>query len=213
MQVVGDTLDLSGLTPDDYTLKVIDATKCSTVSESFTVGNQSVGIPAPEADNLQVCSPGPAMILVKNPVTGYGYRLYDTNTSTTIKDEETTGVFNVVVPGTESVFISQYTGTCESARVEVKITVGLSDLTIPNTFTPNGDGVNDLWLIKGIENYPTAMVQIFTRYGQKVFESKGYASPFDGKAGGAMLPSGVYYFIIKLSSDCNLLSGSLTLLR
>jgi gliding motility-associated-like protein len=97
--------------------------------------------------------------------------------------------------------------------VEVQVTIGLSGLIIPNTFTPNNDGVNDLWVIKNIENYPGALVQIFNRYGQRVFESKGYSQPFDGKYGGSLLPPGVYYYIINLNSNCSLLSGSLTLIR
>ncbi len=139
--------------------------------------------------------------------------LYDTETSTAIKDDQTSGVFKINVTSPGSVYVSQYTGNCESARVEIKIMIGSVSLSIPNTFTPNNDGINDLWVIKGIEDYPHALVQVFNRYGQKVFESRGYSSPFDGKIGGAELPAGVYYYIISLNSNCSLLSGSLTILR
>ena len=84
---------------------------------------------------------------------------------------------------------------------------------ISNTFTPNNDGINDLWEIKGLENYPNVLVRVFTRNGQKVFESTGYAHRFDGQLNGSPLPSGVYYYIINLQSGCSLLSGSLTLIR
>ncbi len=49
---------------------------------------------------------------------------------------------------------------------------------------------------------------VFTRYGEKIFESKGYNKPFDGTTNGRQLPAGVYYYIINLNTDCNLLSGS-----
>jgi len=146
-------------------------------------------------------------------VQGYDYRLYASAGGDDIIDQESSGIFKIPVTESRSVYISQYTGECESPRTEVKITVGLSALSIPNTFTPNNDGTNDFWLIKGMENYPDALVQVFNRYGQKVFESKGYAQPFDGKLGSAILPPGVYYYIINLKTNCNLISGSITLVR
>jgi gliding motility-associated-like protein len=73
--------------------------------------------------------------------------------------------------------------------------------------------VNDYWQINNIANYPQALVQIFTRYGQKIFESKSYSLPFDGTYKGQKLPPGVYYYIINLNTNCSLLSGSLTIIR
>ena len=110
-------------------------------------------------------------------------------------------------------YLTQFVGNCESKALEVNITIGSSGVIIPNTFTPNNDGINDLWAIKGLDSYPDVLVQVFTRYGQKVFESKGYSQYFDGKLGGTNLPAGVYYYIINLNSKCSLLSGSLTIIR
>ena len=64
-----------------------------------------------------------------------------------------------------------------------------------------------------MENNPNSLVQVFTRYGQKVFESKGYEHPFDGTHGGKELPTGVYYYIINLGTSCNILSGNVTIIR
>jgi gliding motility-associated-like protein len=213
LQLISDSLNLTGIGPGIYTLQVKDATSCGLASQDYTIISETAFVPPPVANNIQICSPGPALLTVNNPQAGYGYRLYDTETSTVIKDDQTSGVFKINVTSPGSVYVSQYTGNCESARVEVKIMIGSSSLSIPNIFTPNNDGINDLWVIKGIEDYPHALVQVFNRYGQKVFESRGYSSPFDGKIGGAELPTGVYYYIINLNSNCSLLSGSLTILR
>jgi gliding motility-associated-like protein len=153
------------------------------------------------------------VIAVANPLSGYGYRLYATETSTDTLEQDASGLFTVTASQPGSFYVSQYIGDCESARVQVNITIALADLVVPNTFTPNGDGVNDFWVIKGIATYPSALVQIFTRYGQKVFESRGYSQPFDGNYNNAKLPPGVYYYIINLNSNCNLQAGSLTLIR
>ncbi|MDR3694278.1 gliding motility-associated C-terminal domain-containing protein [Mucilaginibacter sp.] len=212
-QSAGTSLDLTGVVNGTYTLQVKDATACGLATKDYTIGNQTITVAAPVADNVQLCYAGDVMIMVKNPQPGYGYRLYATATGADLIDQESSGIFKIPVASSESVYISQYIGGCESSRTAVKITVGLSALNIPNTFTPNNDGVNDFWLLKGIENYPEAMVRIFNRYGQKVFESRGYTQPFDGKIGGSLLQPGVYYYIINLNSNCSLLSGSITLVR
>ncbi|XHR98353.1 gliding motility-associated C-terminal domain-containing protein [Mucilaginibacter sp. UC70_90] len=51
---------------------------------------------------------------------------------------------------------------------------------MPNTFTPNGDGVNDTWAIEALNTYPTSTTQVFNRYGGLVFKSTGYPEAWDG---------------------------------
>lgn len=68
-----------------------------------------------------------------------------------------------------------------------------------NTITPNGDGKNDTWVIEGIDEYASCQVQIFDRWGQKVYTSTGYREPFDGTRNGAALPTGTYYWHIELN--------------
>lgn len=64
-----------------------------------------------------------------------------------------------------------------------------------NTFTPNGDGINDVWEIPELRNYPQAEVIIYDRWGQRVYHSIGYKEPFDGKG----LPVGTYYWYIQVN--------------
>jgi gliding motility-associated-like protein len=170
-------------------------------------------MPAPSVSDLQLCSSGGASLSVNNASPAITYRLYETENSAHQIDEQKGGRFNISVSANRSYFVTQLNGTCESPRAEVKITVGLSAINIANAFTPNGDGINDYWKISNIESYPGALVQVFSRYGQKVFESKGYSKPFDGTINGKKLPPGVYYYIINLNTNCNVLSGSLTVMR
>ncbi|MDR3694276.1 gliding motility-associated C-terminal domain-containing protein [Mucilaginibacter sp.] len=212
-QVINTSPNLIKVGHGTYTLQVKDVTSCSLATQRYTITNESVVVDEPVADNVQICSPGEAVVMVKNPLSGYGYRLYATATDNKALDEQMSGVFILNVSNSESFYITQFSGDCESQRIEVKIVVGLTSVNIPSAFTPNNDGINDLWEIKGLENYPNVLIRIFTRNGQKVFESTGYAHPFDGKLNGAALPSGVYYYIIALKSGCSVLSGSLTLIR
>ncbi|MBN1599442.1 MAG: gliding motility-associated C-terminal domain-containing protein [Bacteroidales bacterium] len=69
------------------------------------------------------------------------------------------------------------------------------------TFTPNGDGINDYWIIKGIENYPLAKVMVFDKAGRKVYNCAGnYQNNWDGSKNGSTLPLDSYYFLIDYSS-------------
>jgi len=82
-----------------------------------------------------------------------------------------------------------------------------------NSFSPNGDGVNDTWTIQGMERYPSANVKIFDRWGQLVFESTGYQTPWDGTVNGKRtVPIGTYYYVIDLGGD-NANSGYITVVK
>lgn len=86
-------------------------------------------------------------------------------------------------------------------------------LTIPNTFTPNGDGVNDEWQIKGLQYYPLAVYSVYNRNGVRVFYSRGDGRRFDGTYNRKLLSTGVYYYVLDLKSKCDPLTGSLTIVR
>lgn len=110
-----------------------------------------------------------------------------------------------------------YTLTVETAdgckasdQVFVKV---LKTPTVPNAFSPNGDGVHDRWEIEYLDSYPGATVEIFNRYGQKVFESKGYAKPWDGTLNGKALPIGTYYYIIDPKNGRKPITGFVDIIR
>ncbi|TXE16668.1 DUF11 domain-containing protein, partial [Psychroserpens burtonensis] len=80
-------------------------------------------------------------------------------------------------------------------------------LTIYNEFSPNGDGVNDVFVIDCIENYPDNSIEIYNRWGNIVYETKGYRNDFDGTSNGRAvlgegdkLPVGTYYYVIDLGN-------------
>ncbi|HTK20827.1 MAG TPA: gliding motility-associated C-terminal domain-containing protein [Mucilaginibacter sp.] len=86
-------------------------------------------------------------------------------------------------------------------------------LSIPNAFTPNGDGINDTWNIKALLIYPTCNVKIFDRYGGLVYQSVGYPKAWDGNFNGKQLPTGVYYYLINLNDGSPPYSGYVTIIR
>lgn len=89
----------------------------------------------------------------------------------------------------------------------------LKQIQIPNAFSPNGDGINDLWLIPGLVDYPGHSVEIFNRQGVMVFSSHNYNTPWDGTYNGTPLPVGTYYYIIDPKNGFNIITGSITIIR
>jgi gliding motility-associated-like protein len=75
---------------------------------------------------------------------------------------------------------------------------------VPNGFSPDGDGINDAFVIRGIENYPNNTLTIFNRWGNKVYEESPYKNNWTGNSknasgimlGEGVLPIGTYFYII-----------------
>ena len=86
-------------------------------------------------------------------------------------------------------------------------------VVFPEGITPNGDGLNDNWVIRLISEFPRARVMIFNRWGQKVFESVGYSDSWDGTQNGRDLPVGTYYYVIDLANEDKVFKGTLTIIR
>lgn len=84
-------------------------------------------------------------------------------------------------------------------------------ITIYNGFTPDGDGINDNWVIENIDNYPTNTVSIFNRWGNKVWSTGNYNNStnfWNGKhTNGTALTSGTYFYIIEIDSGAGVKKG------
>ena len=83
------------------------------------------------------------------------------------------------------------------------VTTEISDL-IPNAISPNGDGFNDVWKLEFVAYLAEpAEIVIVNRWGQTVFESIGYDTPWDGtyQNNGELVPEGNYYYVIKVSDE------------
>jgi gliding motility-associated-like protein len=88
---------------------------------------------------------------------------------------------------------------CDTSRAEIEIFIDPlnPNLFIPDGFTPNNDGKNDVFEIRGIEQYPENELIIFDRWGNLVFEAKPYQNDWKGDYKNQALPEGTYYFVLK----------------
>jgi gliding motility-associated-like protein len=211
--VIGTNQVLRNIGAGTYRLGIISN---SCASEAvFTVKDDNPVQEKPIADNTTMCLPSVVGIIVKNIDTPGIYRLYTSINDTTSIAESKSGIFYQNVNQTTDFYLAHKKGECESERTRVTVTIVTSGVKIPNTFTPNNDGINDNWNITGLEKFPGADVKIFTRSGQLIFHSVNYPVPFNGTYNGSQAPPGVYYYIIDVKQPicAGKIAGSLTIIR
>ena len=105
--------------------------------------------------------------------------------------------------------ITAFTGGDDQDESNNTDSVGVEPicLTIHNEFSPNGDGINDVFNIDCIETFPNNKLEIYNRWGNIVFETNGYRNDWSGisngralLSGGDELPVGTYYYVIDLGN-------------
>ncbi|MFX0556050.1 T9SS type B sorting domain-containing protein, partial [Maribacter sp. CXY002] len=89
---------------------------------------------------------------------------------------------------------------CESIA---NIFMEFIDIEIPNFFTPDGDGNNDFWIPRNMEQFPEILIKIFDRYGRVVSRQAVDAQGWDGKYEGKELPTGDYWYVIQLNGEAD----------
>lgn len=102
------------------------------------------------------------------------------------------------------------------ATDDVTLTVIPYCVKVMEAFTPNGDGINERWLITNGNCLQKAKAQVYNRYGSAVFESDDYKNTWDGTYKGKPLPDGTYYYVISfqlLNGKQVYLKGNVTILR
>ncbi len=122
-----------------------------------------------------------------------------------------TGEINLAASQAGKYLLVYELNACSSSSLPIEIQGNCKDL-IPNTITPNGDTYNDIWEILFLERYPNSTVKIINRWGNTLFESKGYDQPFNGTSYGTELPFGAYFYLIELPSG-QVIKGSLSIVR
>ena len=196
-----------------YKIKVEDKFGC-THEENFLI--------APS--NTLECSAGPGQVIVRgmsatlqgaSAATAYTWSPTETLTG------ETT-LSPVAKPKVTTVY-EMSTTSAEGCECKDTVTVlVINKIDVPNAFTPNGDGNNDVWEIRYLEYYENAEITVYNRWGQKVFNATGYpdGSEWDGKFNGVDMPAATYYYVIELNSgnsdtseEDDLYKGSVTIVR
>ena len=113
--------------------------------------------------------------------------------------------FTRVPKGNYNAYIRNTT-TCEYATYPFTI------LDYPSFFTPNGDGSNDVWKITDLDNYPTAVIYIYDRYGKLLKQLNSLSNGWNGTLNGYLLPADDYWFRLILNEN-QVINGHFSLKR
>jgi gliding motility-associated-like protein len=114
-----------------------------------------------------------------------------------------------VSTGNYGVTVTDANGCSSGANFDLQDGEG-DCLIVPTGFSPNGDNENDTWNIIGIEQFTKNQVQVFNRWGQTLFESKGTAVNWNGSYNDKLLPIADYYFVVDLGNG-QVFNGTLTI--
>ena len=102
-----------------------------------------------------------------------------------------------------------------SATVTYTVKPWCRDIIIPNVYTPDADGINDFWIISGLQDDTDAKVSVYNRLGKLVYQAKGCCVNWNGSMidTNEPLPSGTYYYVISFAGRKDVLKGSVTIVR
>jgi gliding motility-associated-like protein len=105
-------------------------------------------------------------------------------------------IFEDVTPGIHTIYIQDKKG-CGISTIEVSV------IGFPKFFTPNNDGYNDTWQIKGVSDtfYPTSLIYIFDRFGKLLTQIDPKSDGWNGFFNGKMLPATDYWFSAQLIDE------------
>jgi gliding motility-associated-like protein len=104
-------------------------------------------------------------------------------------------------------------GCVNTDGVVITVTVPSFSGIITTLFTPNGDGINDVWYIENIDKFPGNEVMIFNVDGQEVYKQKNYMNDWKGTYKGNTLPDGTYYYVVLIPQNELVYKGSLDILK
>jgi gliding motility-associated-like protein len=192
-------------------LKITNSFGCvHDITKSFTVHP----FPVVNAGRDSAILEGGQIVLTPT-VTGNDLRYKWTGTLTPLRLNNDTILNPIASPTADITYTLTATargGCLADDKVFIKV---LKYPVIPNTFTPNNaDSRHSYWDIQYLNSYPSNKVQVFTRTGQLVFESRGYKTAWDGSnLQGKFLPFDTYYYVIEPGSGRAPITGYVTIVK
>jgi gliding motility-associated-like protein len=208
------TQDVANLTAGRYIVTATDGNGCNSVVDTL-IGQLGGALSFRDSVKNEDCygyADGFIQLAVSGGSKPYKFKWSNGETTPTISD----------------LTAKRYTVTISDSnncKIDTAFTVGVRCIQdsarngktgfVYDVITPNGDGLNDKWVVNKIFDYPNNELLIYNRWGQVVYSVKPYRNTWDGTTNaGNELPAGAYYYLIKLNNDKQeVWSGSVTVIR
>jgi gliding motility-associated-like protein len=203
---LGNNEDLNNLTAGIYNLTVTDANNCSVSLSTALVEPTALALTL-DVTNTGTGSDGQIMVVSNGGTTPYTYSWNDPLT-------QSSSTAIGLAPGNYQVIVIDSEGCQKSAQAMVELE-GIDCVHPVMTFTPNGDGVNDTWVMDCVFNFEH-QISVYNRWGQVVFQTSSYDSMWDATMNGERLPDGGYFFTIEIRDQHGkkqMLQGALNIIR
>lgn len=199
------TEDISNLAEGSYEVNITDANGCTIGTKMVIITPQPIKISFTK-ENVSCADQADGSISITKIEGGFGP--YTIRWSTGAIDEE----INELSEGEYSVTVID-AAECSITRFIQIDKFDRECLFIPSAFSPNGDGVNDTWVIRNSQLYPQMTVRVFNRWGLDVLSTADYNIPWNGVFNGRELEPGTYYYIVDLKDGSAPRRGTLTIVQ
>ncbi|GAB4253900.1 MAG: hypothetical protein Kow0079_09860 [Vicingaceae bacterium] len=206
----GDTTSSITIGQGTYFVTVSDTFNCSNsdtvVVQAWPQPNASFVIdPSPNGSpNTTITFTDQSTIGGNDTIVGWSWTFGDTTANVTTQNA--THTYNNQGTYTVTLIVVSNNGCADTVSIDYLV---VGDLIIPNVFTPNGDGINDVLEFTNLEFYGSNHLVIYNRWGNKLYEKEDYQNDWDG----GNHPEGTYYFILKVEGMDEPIKGSFTMLK
>ncbi|WP_343745913.1 MBG domain-containing protein [Chitinophaga sp.] len=191
-----------------YTVKAIYPDNSGLMSTAMTVTVNPLPAGDLQVNGNTTISKGERVTLIASGGTSYSWEpatgLSDATAAAPVARPAATTTYRVTIANAAGCSVSK------------EITINVKEdykLEPNNILTPNGDGINDVWVVKNIDMYPQNEVKIFDRTGRLIYRQRGYTNNWKGTVNGQPLAEGTYYFIIDLGDNKPLFKGFITIVH
>ena len=184
----------------DAWVRVVDSMGCLSLSDTITYAFN----PKPAVPIIQLLPSGLHASFANGYTWYFNGQLLPGQTAQDVLDP---------LPGWYTVTISNAFG-CKEGSDSVRVAEAEAGDFVPGGFSPNGDGLNEVFFVEGIERYPDCHLQVFSRWGEKVFEEQPYTNDWRGtNHAGGELPVGDYYYVLEFGAGRETLRGTVLISR
>ncbi|HKL91391.1 MAG TPA: T9SS type B sorting domain-containing protein, partial [Allomuricauda sp.] len=178
------TADYRNMAPGDHFITIAHANGCMTTYD-FTIEAYEPLVLTLENNNINQIT-----AIAEGGVEDYTFYFNDV-------DNGSDNTFYINRTDTYTVTVVDQNG-CEATA---EIFMEFIDVEFPNFFTPDGDGLNDIWIPDNIEGFPDVLIKVYDRYGRVVEVMARNVQGWDGNYDGKPLPTGDYWYVVQLKGE------------